>query len=177
MNKQNHNLSDALFSKARQRVLGLLYGQPGKDFYTNEIIRLTNMGSGSVQRELEKLSSVGLINSQLLGNQKRYTANQKSPLYNELRSIVLKTFGLADVLREALAPLHQRIQSAFIYGSIANQSDNALSDVDIMIIGDDLTYGDFFKIVTEAESKLDRKINPTFHSQHEWKKKIEEKYI
>ena len=175
MNKQNHNLSDALFSKARQRVLGLLYGQPDRDFHTNEIIRLTNMGSGVVQRELEKLASVGLINTQLLGNQKRYSANQKSPLFNELRSIVLKTFGLADVLREALSPLRQRIQIAFIYGSVAKQSDNARSDVDIMIIGDDLTYSDFFKIVTETESKLDRKINPTFHTPHEWKQKIEEK--
>ena len=175
MNKQNHNLFSALFSKARQRVLGLLYSQPEKDFHTNEIIRLTNIGSGAIQRELEKLSSVGLISFQLVGNQKRYKANQKSPLFNELRSIVLKTFGLADVLREALTPLHQRILIAFIYGSIAKQSDNTRSDIDIMIIGEDLTYSDFFKIVTEAESKLNRKINPTFHTPHEWKQKIGEK--
>lgn len=175
MSNHNYPLSNTLFSKARQRVVGLLYSHPDKDFYTNEIIRLTNIGSGAIQRELEKLSSMGLISSQFMGNQKRYKANQESPLFYELRSIVLKTFGLADILREALAPLRQRIQIAFIYGSIAKQSDNARSDVDIMIIGDDLTYSDFFKIVTETESKIDRKINPTFHTPHEWKQKIEEK--
>ena len=87
------NISDALFPQVRQRVLGLLYGQPDSDFHTNEIIRLTGSGTGAVQRELESLRSGGLIIVKEVGNQKRYQANQNLPFYSELRGIVLKTFG------------------------------------------------------------------------------------
>ncbi len=133
------------------------------------------MGSGVVQRELKKLTSVGLISVQLLGNQKRYKANQEVLIFDELRSIILKTFGLPDVLREALEPMRTKIQSAFIYGSIAKQSDNANSDIDIMVIGEDLTYSDFFKIMVGIELKLQRKINPTFHAPQEWIRRVKEK--
>ena len=121
MRTTSPNLSNALFSKVRQCVLALLYGQADRSFHTNEIIRLTHSGTGAVQRELEKLAAVGLITTQSIGNQKHYTANCTSPLFKELRSIVLKTFGLADVLREALAPIASQIHIAFIYGSIAKQ--------------------------------------------------------
>ena len=173
MSTKSQNLANALFPKTRQRVLGLLYGQPDKDFNTNEIIRRTNMGSGAVQRD--QLSSVGLITMQIVSNQKRYKANQTSPLYDELRSITLKTFGLADVIQEAIVPLQDKILIAFIYGSIAKQTDTVNSDIDIMILGEDLTYSDLFRTITEAESALDRKINPTFHTPQEWKQKIKEK--
>ncbi|MGE4349922.1 MAG: hypothetical protein AB7D28_09165 [Candidatus Berkiella sp.] len=175
MSTKFKSLANALFSKTRQRVLGLLYGQPNKDFYTNEIIRHTQMGSGAVQRELEQLSSVGLITLKVAGNQKRYKANQASPLFHELRNITLKTFGLADVLREAIEPFHDKVLVAFIYGSIAKQTDNVNSDIDIMLIGKDLTYSDFFSTISETELKLERKINPTFHTPHEWGQKINEK--
>lgn len=175
MSTKNQNLANALFPKTRQRVLGLLYGQPDKDFNTNEVIRRTNMGSGAVQREIDQLSSVGLITMQIVSNQKRYKANQTSLLYDELRSITLKTFGLADVLQEAIEPLQDKILIAFIYGSIAKQTDTVNSDIDIMILGKDLTYSDLFRTITEAESALDRKINPTFHTPQEWKQKIKEK--
>lgn len=175
MSTKTQNLANALFTKAKQRVLGLLYGQPNKDFYTNEIIRHTHIGSGAVQRELEQLSSVGLITLQVVGNQKRYKANQDSPLYNELRSITLKTFGMTDVLREAIEPVHDKISIAFIYGSIAKQTDTANSDIDVMIISQDLTYSDFFSTITEADQKLERKVNPTFHTPQEWIQKINER--
>lgn len=175
MSNRSKSLSNVLFSKARQRLLGLLYSHPEKDFYTNEIIRHTNMGSGAIQRELELLSRVGLIITQTVGNQKRYKANKRSLLYNELRSIIVKTFGLADVLREALKPLQEKILLAFIFGSIAKQTDTVNSDIDIMLIGNDLTYSDFFNKITEVESKLERKINPTFHTPQEWVQKITEK--
>ena len=110
-------ISDALFSKVRQRVLGLLYGQPDSDFHTNEIIRLTDSGTGAVQRELESLTGAGSIIVKQVGNQKRYQANRDTPFFVELRSIVLKTFGLADVLRKTLKPIAKQIHLAFIYGS------------------------------------------------------------
>ena len=167
-------LSNVLFSKVRQRVLGLLYCQPDLDFHTNEIIRLTNSGTGAVQRELDSLTTVGLVIVKQVGNQKRYQANRNTPLFVELRSIVLKTFGLADVLREALKPIADKIQSAFIYGSIAKQEDTAMSDIDLMIIGDNLTYADIFQLLEKAETQLNRKVNPTFYSPSEWIRKKEE---
>lgn len=165
------SLSNALFSKVRQCVLALLYGQPDRSFHTNEIIRLTHSGTGAVQRELEKLAAVGLITTQSIGNQKHYSANCASPLFTELRGIVLKTFGLADVLRQALAPIASQIHIAFIYGSIAKQEDTAGSDVDLMLISDNLTYADLFKLLEEAQVTLSRSIHPTFYSQVEWERK------
>ena len=165
-------LSNILFSKVRQSVLALLYGRPDQSFHTNEIIRLTQSGTGAVQRELEKLASGGLISIQSIGNQKRYQANELSPLYSELRSIVLKTFGLHDILRQALDPVAAHIYVAFIYGSIAKQEDTSTSDIDLMLICKDLTYADLFKFLEEAQVQLGRKINPTFYSPIEWSTKL-----
>jgi predicted nucleotidyltransferase len=167
------SLSNSLFSKVRQCVLALLYGQADRSFHTNEIIRLTHSGTGAVQRELEKLAAIGLITVQPIGNQKHYTANCSSPLFTELRSIVLKTFGLADILREALAPIASQIHIAFIYGSIAKQEDTATSDVDLMLVCDNLTYADLFKLLEEAQVKLSRPIHPTFYSPAEWTRKYQ----
>ena len=167
------NFSNALFSKVRQCVLALLYGQHERSFHTNEIIRLTHSGTGAVQRELEKLAAVGLITTQFIGNQKHYKANCTSPLFTELRSIVLKTFGLADVVREALAPIASQIHIAFIYGSIAKHEDTASSDIDLMLVCDNLTYADLFNLLEEAQVKLGRPIHPTFYSPAEWKRKYQ----
>jgi len=168
-----YNLSNVLFSKARQNVLALLYGQPDHSFHTNEIIRLTGSGTGAIQRELDKLSSVGLITVEAIGNQKRYTANRTSPLFSELRGIVLKTFGLADVLQETLSPITSQLHIAFIYGSIAKQEDTAHSDIDLMLVSDNLTYADLFKLLENAQTQLGRSIHPTFYSLSEWKRKRE----
>lgn len=169
-----NNLAYALFSKVQQRVLGLLYGRPDADFYTNEIIRLTDSGTGAVQRELEKLIGAGVLVVKKVGNQKRYQANRSSPFFAELRSIIIKTFGMADVLREALQPIAPQIKIAFIYGSIAKQEDTATSDIDLMLIGNDLTYADVFKLLEKAESQLGRKINPTFYTSSDWLHKYNE---
>ncbi len=172
MMRKKTNISDALFSKVRQRVLGLLYGQPDSDFHTNEIIRLTDSGTGVVQRELESLTAAGLVTVKQVGNQKRYQANRATPLFVELHSIVLKTFGLADIMRRVLKPFARQIDIAFIYGSIAKQEDTADSDVDLMLIGKNLTYADVFQLLAKAETQLGRKINPTFYTPGEWSRKI-----
>jgi predicted nucleotidyltransferase len=169
------NLSDALFSSAQRHVLGLLYSQPDTDFYTNEIIRLAKSGTGAVQRELAKLTAAGLVTVKQVGNQKRYQANRAAPLFPELRSIVLKTFGLADVIRSALNPLAKQIHLAFIYGSIAKQEDTTKSDIDLMIISDKLTYAELFPLLEKAEAQLGRVINPTFYSQSEWTRKYRQR--
>ncbi len=171
MGTEKAGLSNILFSKVRQSVLALLYSHPDKSFHTNEIIRLTHSGTGATQRELKKLSAVGLIIATSIGNQKHYAANRASPLFSELRGIVLKTFGLADVLRQSLAPIASQIRFAFIYGSIAKQEDTAHSDIDLMLISDNLTYADLFKLLEEAQTQLGRSIHPTFYSSSEWVRK------
>jgi predicted nucleotidyltransferase/predicted transcriptional regulator with HTH domain len=174
MKPKKISISDVLFSKVRQRVLGLLYSRPDSDFYTNEIIRLADSGTGAVQRELESLIAAGLVKVKLVGNQKRYQANQDSPFFQELRSIILKTFGLADVLKSALYPLTKNIVVAFIYGSIARQEDTAKSDIDLMIIGKDVSYAKIFRLVEKIEAQLGRKVNPTIYSVAEWVRKYNE---
>src|SRR5829696_3193985 len=150
MKPKKQTLSNTLFSKARQGVLGLLYTRPDSDFHTNEIIRSTHTGSGAVQRELKHLTTVGLLIVNQVGNQKRYRANQHTPFYFELRSLIIKTFGLADILRDTLEPLRKQIDIAFIYGSIAKQEDTADSDIDLMLIGKNLTYADIFHLIEKA---------------------------
>lgn len=168
------SISDVLFSKTQQQVLGLLYGRPDVDFYTNEIIRLTNVGTGAVQRELAKLAASDLITLKQVGNQKRYQANRATPFFSELRGIVIKTFGLSDIIQHALQPLAKKIHIAFIYGSIAKQEDTVKSDIDLMVITEQLTYVDLFKILEKTEIQLGRKINPTFYSISEWMRKSKE---
>lgn len=171
MSTINSNISSVLFSKTQQHVLGLLYGQPEIDFHTNEVIRQTHSGTGAVQRELLRLTSAGILTVKQIGNQKRYQANQASPLFTELQSIVLKTFGLADIIKEAISPLSTKITLAFIYGSIAKQQDTVHSDIDLMFIGEDITYADVFHYLSPVEIQLSRKINPTFYSSKEWIRK------
>jgi predicted nucleotidyltransferase len=174
MSTIKHSLADALFSKVRQRVLAVLYGQPDRDFHTNEIIRLSHAGTGAVQRELEKFVAGGLVTQKISGNQKIYQANSDSPLYTELRSIVLKTFGLGDVLRQVLSPIAAQIHVAFIYGSIAKHKDTTASDIDLMLISETLTYADIFQRLEKIQAELGRSIHPTFYSPSEWTRKKNE---
>ncbi len=121
--------ADALFPKVRQRVLAVLFGTPDRSFYANELIALAQSGKGAVQRELVSLSEAGLITTRKQGNQKHYQADPSSPVYSEMRGLVLKTMGMADVLRAALAPMAAQIRLAFVYGSMARQEDTAQSDM------------------------------------------------
>jgi predicted nucleotidyltransferase len=173
MNK-NRSLGNALFTKTQQQVLRLLFGQPGRSFYANEIVRYAGLGIGTVQRELARLSEVGLLSVTRQGNQKHYQANVASPIFEELRGIVVKTFGVADVLKEALLPMADKIQLAFIYGSVAKGSDTAESDIDLMLIADRLSYTTLMTLLGEVEAQLGRAINPTLYSPAELKCKRKE---
>lgn len=165
-------LADALFPKVRQRVLAVLFGAPDSSFYANEVIALAQSGTGAVQRELAGLSEAGLLIVSKKGNQKHYQANANAPVFAELRSLVLKTMGLADVLRTALAPLATQIDAAFIYGSVARQQDTARSDVDVMIVSGSLGYGEVFGALEGASVSLGRKVNPTLYTPDDWAKRV-----
>jgi len=165
-------VADALFAKAQQRVLSVLFGNPGRSFYANEVIGLARSGTGAVQRELARLETAGLVTAVRIGKQKHYQANAASPVFQELRALVLKTSGLADVLREALTSVSNRIRAAFVYGSIAKGEDTAGSDIDLMIVSDGLTYGDLFEVLERASAQLGRKVAPTIYSPKELAKRV-----
>jgi predicted nucleotidyltransferase len=165
--RREGSLADALFSTTQQRVLGLLFGQPERSFYATELIGLAGAGSGAVQRELARLEQSGLVTVRRLGTQKHYQANPESPLFRELASIARKTVGLAEPLRQALAPLASRVIAAFVYGSVAKRRDTAASDIDLMVVSDRLTYADVFGALEPLTAKLGRTINPTVYSSRE----------
>ncbi len=167
-------IGDALFTKTQQRVLGLLYGKPDARFYANEIMRQVNMGRGTVRRELDRMVSAGLIVVSREGNQLYYQANTETPIYSELLAIVRKTFGVADVIRTALQPLDERIQFAFVYGSMAKASDVKTSDIDLMVVGKKLSYGDVMDVLMPLEQSLTRPINPTIYTLAEFKSKLKQ---
>jgi predicted nucleotidyltransferase len=173
--EETFGLADALFGRVRQRVLGLLFGHPHRSFYANEIIGWVNAGSGAVQRELERLETVGLVTTSRIGRQKHYQANEAAPIFSELRGIVLKTSGLRDVLREALSPFQGSIRVAFVFGSLAKGSDAAGSDVDLMAISDQLTYAELFGALEAASSQLARNVNPTIYTSAELTRRLDER--
>jgi predicted nucleotidyltransferase len=155
-------------------VLAVLFGRPDRSYYANEVIALAQSGTGAVQRELADLSAAGLLTVSKLGNQKHYQANASTPVFTELRLLVLKTTGLADVLRAALAPLATQIDAAFIYGSVARQQDTAQSDVDVMVVSSTLAYGEVFGALESVTSSLGRKVNPTLYTPNDWTRRIEQ---
>jgi predicted nucleotidyltransferase len=168
------SLADALFTKTQQRVMRVLFGQPGRSFYASELIRDAGTGSGAAQRELARLEESGLIVARWIGNQKHYQASASSPLFSELRNIVLKTVGLAEPLRDALKPMSSVIRAAFVYGSVAKATDQAASDIDLIVVSDRLTYGDVLGALERVSRTVGRHVNPTVFSAAEFSKRARE---
>jgi predicted nucleotidyltransferase len=169
------SLSNALFSKVQQRVLALIFGHPERSFYTSEIVRSVHSGTGAVERELSRLQGSGLVSVERIGNQKHYRANHASPIFEELQRLVAKTVGLSEPLRKVLEPYSDQIKTAFVYGSVAKGTDTARSDIDLMVIGDELDYSKLYAALQNAETLLRRKVSPTFLSSQDWRRKVSRK--
>lgn len=167
-------LADVLFTPVQQRVLGVLFGQPQRRFQSAEVIRLAGSGTGAAHRLLTRLAATGLVTTQRVGNQKHYQANADSPVFAELTGLVRKTVGLIGPLQVALAPLAGKIAAAFVYGSIAKGTDTAASDIDLMVIADDLDYSALFSALQGTEQALARKVNPNLMRPNEWRRKRSE---
>lgn len=167
----SESLAAILFPKARRAVLGLILSHPDRAFYLREIVELTGLGIGNLQREFERLSEAGIIRRFEQGRHVYFQADQTCPIYNELRGIVLKTVGAGDELRRALSPLKDRIHGAFIYGSVARGSENNGSDVDLMIVGD-VTLAEVVNAVHGSEALLMRPVNPTVYPVKEFRAKL-----
>jgi predicted nucleotidyltransferase len=137
----------------------------------SELRRLTGLGSASLQRELNRLAEAGLVQSERVGNMRRFQANPQSPVYNELIGLTRKTISLEPLLREALLPLVPRLKAAWIFGSVAKQTDTAQSDIDIMLIGENLPLGDILEHLLPLEAQLGRKINPTCYTPADFERR------
>lgn len=163
-------LSELLFGKVRAGILALLLGKPDEQFYVREIVRALNAGQGSVQRELKSLWQAGVISKLSQGNHVYYRANPECAVFGELRDIMIKTAGLADVMKQALTAADISIDLAFVYGSVAKGTATATSDVDLLIVSEE----DNMKLHTElmkVEEKLGRPINYTVLTGDEFRRK------
>jgi len=170
----NENLlCSGLFGKTRQAVLALLYGRADSSFYTKQILDAVRIGRGTVQRELKNLTDTGIIIREVQGRQVYYRANARCPIFNELKNIVRKTFGVADVLRQSLVTEAAKVRVAFIFGSIARSADDRRSDIDLMVVGK-ISFGDVVSLLSPAEEKLGREVNPVVYPVAEFKKKVKE---
>ena len=174
---QGHStgLADALFTPVQQRVLGLLFGQPDRRFQGAELIRLANAGTGATHRLLQRLASCGLVRVDAVGRQRFYQANAAAPTHKELVALVRKTVGLREPLREALMPLANDIELAFVYSSVASGEDGASSEIDLMVVAHSLDYATLFNALQTAEQALDRPVNPSIISPADWARKRRQK--
>lgn len=157
-----------LFPAVQARLIGLLFGQPDRRFQSAELIRIAQSGTGATHRQLQQMAAAGLLAVTRVGNQKFYQANHASPIFEELHSIALKTVGLEEPLRVAIAPFGRRIRAAFVYGSVARGTEGAGSDVDLMILSDTVSYAELFDALREVEQQLARPVNPTLMTPVEW---------
>ena len=167
-------LAAALFGKTRRSVLGLLFLEPRRPFYLREIVRRTGGGQGSVQRELRRLTAAGILDRQGMGRTITYRVNAASPIFKELRGLLAKTTGIVERLRQALSPLRDRIDLAFLYGSYARDAQlRPGSDVDLMVVGE-VSFGDVVEHTAAVQESLGRDINPTVYSRAEFAKRSRE---
>ncbi|MFQ6003357.1 MAG: nucleotidyltransferase domain-containing protein, partial [Candidatus Zixiibacteriota bacterium] len=157
-----------------RKVLSLFFMHPDKQFYFREVIKLTGTKQGAIQRELKSLTKAGILELETRGNQTYYSVNKSHPIYDELRTIVLKTFGLVDILKNALTRYKNNIDIAAIYGSIATGEETAKSDVDLLVVGK-ISFETLSKTIAKAEKQLRREINPTLYPLKEFKEKIRQK--
>lgn len=167
----NNILGTTLFGKTRRAVLTLLYSHPDESFYLRQIARTTGAGMGALQRELKQLSEAGVIQRSEIGQQAFFKANEDCPVFNELRNLIIKTFGVADIVRLALSALADKIELAFIFGSIISGEFKQSSDLDVMVIGK-IEFAEIVAALTPVQETLAREINPSVYPPEEFRSKL-----
>ena len=169
-------LSDTLFGRTRGAVLAVLYGHVGETYYLRQLARMTGIALGPVQRELRQLVDAGLVTKRTQGTQTLFTANEASPVFAEMRSLVAKTVGMHDVLLASLRPLEKKIDLAFVYGSVARAGETEQSDVDLMVVGT-AGFADVVDRIADAQKTLNREINPTVYTAREFTGKLRGNFL
>lgn len=166
------SVGDVLFGKTRQAVLRLLFIHPDESFHLRQVQRLTGVGLGPVQRELKRLTDSGLVTRTPRGRQVFFQVNRDSPVYSALRELVIKTAGLADVIREDLAPLRSDLDIVLVFGSFASGENHRGSDIDLLIVSDRVSLGRVASAMERTQQDLNREINPILYSRDEFAQKV-----
>lgn len=168
------SVGSALFSDAQAKLYPWIFGQPQRDFHVSELRRLTGLGSASLQRELKRLSEAGLIRARWMGNQRRLQANPEAPVFADLVALVTKTIGVAEPLKQALAPFRDRVALAFVFGSVAKRVEDASSDIDVLVVSDQLTHFELREVLLPVEAQLGRSIELSLYGVSEWAGRVME---
>ena len=163
----HRRLASVLLPEYRRRVLELLLLRPDEALHGREIARRTGLAAGTITRELTKLAEVGLLRRERRGNQQIYSADTTCPVFTELAGILRKTSGVADVLAQALAPVAPKLRAAFVFGSVAQGSETAGSDIDLMLIGD-IGFAQVLELLYPTQAELGREVNPKVFSPGEF---------
>lgn len=166
-------LAEILSSNIRAEIFRNLFGVSQQSLHLREIERRTGFAVGTVQQEIKKLLRLDIITQIKDGNRVYYKANTNHPLYPDIRNLVIKTKGLADLLKDALSS-ETKIKIAFVFGSVARQEEKAISDVDLMVISD-IGLRRLTGLLMDVSSKLGREINPHSLTEKEFIKRKKEK--
>jgi predicted nucleotidyltransferase len=175
VSKKSGDLATTLFTATQLKVLQLFFLQTDRSYFARELISLAASGSGAVQREVARLVESGLVRQTVVGRQRHYQANHDSPIFNELRAIIVKVAGIPDRLSKALQPLADRIAFALVYGSIAKGTSKSSSDIDVLVVGDGISLEELYLAFESTETALRRKIHPTLYSRDEFKRRRKSK--
>ena len=168
-------LANLLGSKLRAKVLGWLFTHPDERYFVRQLTTLVKEDSTNVSRELARLEQTGILVSTTEGKQKYYQANRQSPIFNELHGLILKTVGVADIIKKALEPRIADIKLAFIFGSVAKRTENRFSDIDLLVVGN-ITFGEVVDLLSLAEGTLNRELNPVVYTLSEFNKRLSENH-
>lgn len=160
-----------LFGKTRRSILALLYSHADESFYVRQILRTAGIAPGAAHRELKWLSTTGVILRKVSGHQVYYQANSECPIFLELKNIITKTVGVADIIRAQLAPIEDRIDIALLFGSMVRGKESKDSDIDVLIVGN-LTFAETAERLVPAQKMLGREINPTIFGSDEFQDKL-----
>jgi predicted nucleotidyltransferase len=160
------DIGGVLFPKTKRKILALFFLNPDSRFYYREIIKRIGSSPGPVQRELASLTAVGILEMESRGRQKFYRVNVDNPIFEELRGIVIKTFGVVDVLSNALAD-HDKLEIVILHGSVSSVGITAKNDIDLLVVGN-LTFRSLSLILHTLEETLGRPINPTLYSPEQF---------
>ena len=167
-------VAQALLGRTRSAVLSALLLHPDDEVHVRELERLIAISAGTLHRELTFLAELGLIRRRQVGRQIMFSAEKANPVFDDLAAFLRKTAGIADVLREALEPLRSRIRLAFVYGSIAEGTPGAYSDIDVMVIGD-TGFAQVVDAISTVQARLRREVNPTVMRPAEYAKRRAER--
>jgi predicted nucleotidyltransferase len=165
-------IAEALFSKATQTILDLIFMSP-QGIHLRGLTGRTGLSSASAQRELGKLTAAGILEQEHIGRVILYKPNTASPIYEELNAILRKTAGAAGILSDALMPFRANIELAFIYGSVAKNLDTAHSDIDLLLVSDQIGSAELYPGLMEAEAALQRKVSLSVYRPAEFQRKLD----